>query len=699
MSGLVGQADAELAGPGIGFVLQETILIRTFLEGDIRLVAHVHELDKALHAVGEAILGGGVDLEVVLHEAVGARIGAQLVEILVAIGGGEAERQAFLLVAEHGVPGVLRSGWQRDGAEAAIAIRHVAIGIGIGVVEADKDAVEQAGEEVQRLLVVQLKAFHFRRVAVHGDCGLGEFNTLEDAIIRGDIILEGLLDDEVLDILWLCENGANQFMMFASEQEAAMGRFVEGEDRAQQVLLPPSLEDYVGEDNPVRVVDVYVDELDLAELGFARVMPKATGRPAYHPSTLLKIYLYGYLNRIQSSRRLEREAGRNIELMWLTGRLAPDFKTIADFRKDNGPAIQAVCAQFIALCREIGLFAKAVAAIDGAKFKAVNARDRNFTRGKLKRRIEQVETSIGRYLQSLDAADAQEGDVAEEKVGRLREKVAAMKAKLQELKSLEATVIASPDHQISLTDPDARAMATSLRASGMVGYNVQTAVDTEHHLIVAHEVTNDVNDKAQLSPMAMKARSAMGTDTLDVLADRGYFSGWEILACNAQDISPLVPKPYTSGAKAAGRYGKDDFLYDPDENAYRCPAGEMLTYRFTNVEKGQTLHSYWTTRCETCALKPHCTTGPFRRIKRWEHEGVVDAMLKRLNGMPDAMNIRRRTVEHPFGTLKSWMGHTHFLTRGIEKVKTEMSLCVLAYNLKRMIAILGVGPLITAIRA
>jgi transposase len=488
-------------------------------------------------------------------------------------------------------------------------------------------------------------------------------------------------------------------MVFASEQEAAMGRFVEGEDRAQQVLLPPSLEDYVGEDNPVRVVDVYIDELDLAELGFARVMPKATGRPAYHPSTLLKIYLYGYLNRIQSSRRLEREAGRNIELMWLTGRLAPDFKTIADFRKDNGPAIQAVCAQFIALCREIGLFVKAVAAIDGAKFKAVNARDRNFTRGKLKRRIEQVETSIGRYLQSLDAADAQEGDVAEEKVGRLREKVAAMKAKLQELKSLEATLIASPDHQISLTDPDARAMATSLRASGMVGYNVQTAVDTEHHLIVAHEVTNDVNDKAQLSRMAMKARSAMGTDTLDVLADRGYFSGGEILACREQDISPLVPKPYTSGAKAAGRYGKDDFLYDPDENAYRCPAGEMLTYRFTNVEKGQTLHSYWTTRCDTCALKPHCTTGPFRRIKRWEHEGVVDAMLKRLNGMPDAMNIRRRTVEHPFGTLKSWMGHTHFLTKGMEKVKTEMSLCVLAYNLKRMIAILGVEPLITAIRA
>ncbi|MED5550153.1 MAG: IS1182 family transposase [Pseudomonadota bacterium] len=478
-----------------------------------------------------------------------------------------------------------------------------------------------------------------------------------------------------------------------------MRRFVEGEDRAQQVLLPPSLEDYVGEDNPVQVIDAYVAELDLGALGFDRMRPKATGRPAYHPSTLLKIYLYGYLNRIQSSRRLEREAGRNIELMWLTGRLAPDFKTIADFRKNNGPAIQAVCAQFIVLCRELGLFAKAVAAIDGAKFKAVNARDKNFTRGKLKRRIGQVEKSIARYLQSLDAADAQDGDVAEAKATRLREKIDAMKAKLKALKVREAEVLAAPDKQISLTDPDARAMSTSLKASGVVGYNVQTAVDTDHHLIVAHEVTNAVNDKALLAPMAKKAKTAMGVESIDVLADRGYFNGEEILACEDIGARPLVPKPYTSGAKAAGRYGKNDFSYDPEENVYRCPAGETLTYRFTTVEKGQTLHAYWTTKCQACTLKARCTTGPFRRIKRWEHESVIDAMLQRLEDTPDAMNIRRRTVEHPFGTLKSWMGATPFLTKGLKRVNTEMSLSVLAYNLKRMIAIFGVKPLITAIRA
>jgi transposase len=478
-----------------------------------------------------------------------------------------------------------------------------------------------------------------------------------------------------------------------------MNRFVEGEDRAQQSLLPASLEDYVGEDNPVRVVDVYVEELDLAVLGFDGVSPKATGRPAYHPSTLLKIYLYGYLNRIQSSRRLEREANRNIELMWLTGRLAPDFKTIADFRKDNGRAIRAVCVRFIGLCRELGLFLRAVAAIDGAKFKAVNARDRNFTKGKLKRRIGQVEQSIERYLQSLDAADLQEGDVAEAKAERLKEKVVAMKAKLKHLKETEAAVLATSDQQISLTDPDARAMATSMRGSGVVGYNVQTAVDTEHHLIVAHEVTNIVVDRTLLSPMARQAKAAMGAETLDVLADRGYFSGEEILACDAMNITPYVPKPDTSGAKAAGRFGKDDFVYNAAENAYRCPAGETLTYRWTTVAEGRTLHTYGTTQCGDCVLKAKCTPAKERQVKRWDHEGVIDAMLDRLDRAPDSMTIRRRTVEHPFGTLKAWMGHTHFLTKGLEKVKTEMSLSVLAYNLKRMIAIMGVKPLIAAILA
>jgi transposase len=476
-----------------------------------------------------------------------------------------------------------------------------------------------------------------------------------------------------------------------------MGRFVEGEDRRQQTMLPACLEDYIAEDNPVRVVDAFIEELDLSALGFERVQPAATGRPAYHPATFLKIYLYGYLNRIQSSRRLEREAARNVELMWLTGRLVPDFKTIADFRRANGFAIRTVCARFIVICCQLGLFSHAVAAIDGAKFKGVNSRDRNFTKGKLKRRMEQVEASIERYLHSLDAADLQEGESAGAKAARLRDKIAAMKAKLAELRQLETAVLEAPDQQISLTDPEARAMATSMRGAGVVGYNVQAAVDTEHHLIVAHDVTNVVVDRTLLSPMARLAKEAMAVDRIDVFADRGYFSGEEVLACEAIGATPHVPKPLTSNAKAAGRFGKDDFVYLADQNAYRCPAGETLSYRYTRIEEGRTLHSYWTNKCGTCPLQAKCTTSKERRVNRWEHEGVIEAMQKRLDA-GNAMTVRRRTVEHTFGTIKAWMGYTHFLTRGLDRVKAEMSLCVLAYNIKRMISIMGVQPLIAAVR-
>lgn len=476
-----------------------------------------------------------------------------------------------------------------------------------------------------------------------------------------------------------------------------MGRFIQGEDRAQQTLFPGCLDDHVAEDNPARVVDAYVDQLDL--LDFDSAQPADTGRPGYHPSTLLKIYLYGYLNRIQSSRRLEREARRNVELMWLTGRLAPDFKTIADFRRDNGPSIRAACARFIVICRQLGLFAHAVAAIDGSKFKGVNARERNFTKGKLKRRVEQVEESIARYLQSLDAADLQEGEIAQAKAARLKEKIAAMKQQLARLQSLQADVLASPDQQISLTDPDARAMATSMRGSGVVGYNVQAAVDTEHHLIVTHEVTNVVLDRSMLSKMALMAKEAMGVEQIQVLADRGYFSGKEVLACESVGAIPYVPKPYTSESKAAGRFAKDDFVFNTTDNTYRCPAGESLTYRFTSVEHELKLNVYWTTKCLECPIRSRCTTGDIRRIKRWENEAVVDAMLQRLEAAPDSMNVRRRTVEHPFGTLKSWMGSTHFLTKGLDHVATEMSLSVLAYNLKRMMAIFGVRPLIERLAA
>jgi transposase len=478
-----------------------------------------------------------------------------------------------------------------------------------------------------------------------------------------------------------------------------MKRFVEGENRLQGVLLPEFLDEYVSAENPVRVIDVFVDELELGVLGFAGVVPEATGRPAYHPSVLLKIYVYGYLNQIASSRKLERESQRNVEMMWLTQRLAPDFKTIADFRKDNGPAIRATCRQFIALCRRLDLFAHAVAAIDGSKFKAVNTRDRNFTKAKLKKRMEQVEASIERYMAALETADRQEGELAQVKSARLKDKIAALRDQMRAFKTLEPVVQAAPDQQVSLTDPDARSMATSGRGSGIVGYNVQAAVDAQHHLIVAHEVTNVGNDRAQLANMAGQAKAAMGATTLDVLADRGYFSGEEVLACEPLGVTPYVPKPLTSGAKAKGRFGKQDFIYVAEDDIYRCPAGERLTRRFASVEDGKALHIYWTTRCGDCPLKPQCTTGKERRVKRWEHEAVIDAMQERLDRTPHAMRIRRATVEHPFGTLKAWMGATHFRTRTLEKVETEMSLHVLAYNLKRVIAILGPQPLIEAMRA
>lgn len=476
-----------------------------------------------------------------------------------------------------------------------------------------------------------------------------------------------------------------------------MSRFVEGEHRSQLSLMPTSLDEYLDAENPVRVIDIFIDEVDLATLGFAG--PANTGRPGYHPATLLKIYLYGYLNRIQSSRRLEREAGRNVELMWLTGRLAPDFKTISDFRRDNGAAIQAVCARFIAICGQVGLFRHAVAAIDGAKFKAVNSRDRNFTRGKLKRRMEQIADSIDRYLQMLDTADAQEANFAEPKATRLREKIAAMRGRLAELEVLESQVLSAPDLQISLTDPDARAMATNMRGASVVGYNVQAAVDTQHHLIVAHEVTNSVVDRSLLAPMAAKTKDAMGVEHLEALADRGYFSGEQIKACAAIGVTPLVPKPLTSNAKADGRFSKDDFVFLPEQNAYRCPANEILGHRHATIENDMTIHVYYHSKCGQCPLKAKCTTGKERRIRRWEHEHVVEAALDRLAARPDAMTVRRRTVEHTFGTLKSWMGHTHFLTRGLPQVATEMSLCVLAYNFKRMLSILGSAPLVAAIRA
>jgi transposase len=479
-----------------------------------------------------------------------------------------------------------------------------------------------------------------------------------------------------------------------------MRRFVEGTDRGQSTLFPECLGDWIGEDNPVRVIDVFVEELDLAELGFSGVDPEVTGRPSYHPSVLLKLYIYGYLNRVQSSRRLEREAGRNVEVMWLTGRLAPDHKTIADFRKDNGTAIRKVCARFVALCRMMGLLTQASVAIDGSKFKAVNNRDKNFTRAKMDRRMAQIEESVARYLQQLDTADRQEpSEALKTKTSRLKEKIEKLKEEMHRLEILKVRMLATPDQQISLTDPDSRSMATSGRGSGVVGYNVQTAVDTTHHLIVTHEVTNVGTDRSQLAHVAKETKATLEAENLEVVADRGYFSGEEILACEEAGVMVTLPKPMTSNSKAEGRFGKQDFRYVAEENVYICPAGERLAYHYTNEENGLVLHRYWTNTCQSCTIKHSCTTAKERRITRWEHEHILEAVQRRLDEHPEKMRQRRETVEHPFGTIKSWMGSTHFQMKTLKHVGTEMALHVLAYNMKRVMRILGVGGLMEAIRA
>lgn len=477
-----------------------------------------------------------------------------------------------------------------------------------------------------------------------------------------------------------------------------MGRYIEGQDRTKSVVLPARLDDWISEDSLVRVIDAFVEARDLRALGFERADPAATGRPGYHPATLLKIYVYGYLNRVQSSRRLETEAQRNLEVMWLTGRLAPDFKTIADFRQTNGEAIRKVCKEFVLLCRQMKLFSDGIVAIDGSKFKAWNNRDKNFTDRKLQARIEQLEDNIKRYLVELDRADRDAAAVLPGRVAHLKEKMAKVRLQIKALNAVGERMKASKDGQISLTDPDARSMATSGRGTGIVGYNVQTAVDAKHHLIVAHEVTNVGHDRGQLAKMAALAKTATGQRELIALADRGYYEGHEILACERAGVAAVLPKPMTSNNLADGLFDKSDFVYDPKKDEYRCPAGRIAIYRFTSDEGGKTLHKYWSSDCPQCPMKPQCTTSQNRRITRWEHEEILEVVQERLERAPEAMPLRRQTIEHVFGTLKAWMGTSHFLTRTLPRVQTEMSLQVLAYNLKRAIKILGAGALVAAMK-
>jgi transposase len=482
-----------------------------------------------------------------------------------------------------------------------------------------------------------------------------------------------------------------------------MPRYIEGENRFQSTLFPESLDEYIAETNSIRIIDRFVDHLPLADLGFERAEPCAIGRPGYHPEMLLKLYIYGYLNRLQSSRRLERESHRNVELMWLTERQMPCFKTIAAFRQDNRRAIRQVCVEFVGVCRELDLFSKSLVAIDGSKFKAVNSRDRNFTRHSVKRRMQRLEAHINRYLRKLDTVDEEEPEIREMTSKELKRKIASMEKRMDELTRIKAAVEAQPDKQISLTDPDSRSMAKAGGGS-IVGYNVQMAVDSKHHLIPAHEVTNVTSDRSQLSSMAEQAKEALDGESQDesetqqeeltVLADAGYYKSEEILACQEKGMKVLVPKTDTSGKQGKQQFTRSQFIYDAKNDEYRCPAGERLTFKSIAEVKGRKLRVYRTFKCPDCRLKAQCTPAKDRRIQRWEHEHALEAAEADLKKNPDAMRLRKQIVEHPFGTIKHWMGSTHFLMKGLPKVQTEMSLHVLAYNMRRAINILGVEAIL-----
>jgi len=468
-----------------------------------------------------------------------------------------------------------------------------------------------------------------------------------------------------------------------------------GLDRSQTLLFPERLEDYVGPENPVRFLDAFVANLDVYELGFAKAQVAATGRPPYDPAALLKLYLYGYLHRIRSSRLLEAECQRNVEVIWLLGKLTPDFKTIADFRKDNLKPLKAVNRQFNVLCRKLELFGGELLAIDGSKFGAVNARDQNFNAAKLEDLIGRADARLAEYLKALDSADASEPASAALDKAQLAAKIAALQEKQDWHKELLGQLDAE-QKQISVTDPDTRKLPT---AHGMiVGYNAQLAVDAKHKLIAADDVTNEVTDLHQLANVALEAKANLELTRTEVVADAGYYNASEVSRCAGQGITAYIPKSDTSANTARGLYGKSRFKYDATKDVYVCPAGAELTHRFNTYELGRELRYYRASGCKTCALKPQCTRNKDNRtITREENEHLMEAMAARMAAQPWKFKLRKTLAEHPFGTIKRWFGYTHFLLKGLEKVRCEWSLTTLAYNLKRVLNLVSFEKLMIAV--
>jgi transposase len=471
---------------------------------------------------------------------------------------------------------------------------------------------------------------------------------------------------------------------------------ITGHDRDHMLLLPEAVDDYVSDYNTVRFIDAFIDGLDLAALGFARVVPEATGRPGYAPGDLLKLYIYGYLNRVRSSRRLEAETQRNLEVIWLLRHLTPDFKTIADFRRDNHAAFRSVFREFVLLCRQLDLFGRELLAVDGTRIKAVNNKDRNFTRASLTTFIRDAEARLADYLRRLDEADAAEnGTGGGSRTQNLAEKIAALRAARDWHRVLLAELERSGETQISLTDPDTRAMASHTRVA--VGYNAQLAVDTKHKLIVEQEVTNQVVDMGLLKQTAEPARAILGVERIDVVADRGYFKIEDIEACEQAGLTPHVPKPQRGPAVRNGFFRKDEFRYDPDHDVFTCPARQILKPHHYSKSRGLQKIDYSNpAACPACPLRARCTTN-VRRVSRLENEAVLDRMAERLRARPELLDRRRETVEHPFGSIKQWMNQGAFLTRGLANVRGEFSLTALAYNLRRALNIVGVGAMIAAV--
>jgi transposase len=474
--------------------------------------------------------------------------------------------------------------------------------------------------------------------------------------------------------------------------------YIEGSNRNQLILFPQSLDEYISEDNPVRFIDAFVESLDLKELGFRHSVLQETGRPPYHPSVLLKLYVYGYLNRIRSSRLLEKEANRNVEVIWLTGRLAPDHKTIANFRRDNGKAVREVCRAFTRFCRDLDLFGGELVAIDGSKFKAVNNKGRNFTDRKLKRTMKDIDKKIDAYLQELDENDAKEPEERKLTAEELKEKIKTLRERMKKYKGFQKQMEESGETQISLTDPDSRSMPVGGGRTTDVAYNVQMSVDEKHKMIVDHEVTNEVTDRSLLRQMSERAKEALGVEELDVLADMGYYDGQQVKECIEEGITPYIHKADTSANRKLGLFAKDDFRYDPEQDCYWCPSGEKLTYRFQTIEKGRGRKYYATPACSQCKLKSKCTRSKDgRRITRWVYEEVLEEMEARVQDEPDKVKLRKTLAEHPFGTIKRHMDQGYFLMRGLPNVGAEMSLTVLAYNIKRAVRILGVQKMVQAL--